>query len=180
MEEQKNEALKQNLKTGFKDTVKDIKRFAGGNFFTKVIILVGLLVCFMLVFGMGVAVGFHKSSFGRAWGEHYKENFGIMGRSGKMMGVVTQGGMMGDFPNAHGAAGQIISMNLPTIIVKDKDGTEKVVLIKDETSIERGRDILKDSDLKIDDFVVIIGTPNSQGQIEAKLIRAIPQPEFLK
>ena len=30
------------------------------------------------------------------------------------------------------------------------------------------------NDLKLDDFVVVIGTPNTQGQIEAKFIRVMP------
>jgi len=32
------------------------------------------------------------------------------------------------------------------------------------------------SDLKIDDYVVVIGEPNAVGQIEAKLIRILPPP----
>ena len=34
-------------------------------------------------------------------------------------------------------------------------------------------------DLKIDDFVVVIGTPDEQGQIEAKFIRIMPSPDLL-
>ena len=30
------------------------------------------------------------------------------------------------------------------------------------------------NDLKLGDFVVVIGTPNAQGQIEAKFIRVMP------
>ncbi|HON21861.1 MAG TPA: hypothetical protein PLX48_01705 [Candidatus Paceibacterota bacterium] len=32
------------------------------------------------------------------------------------------------------------------------------------------------SDLKVGDYVVVIGDDNSEGQIEAKLIRVVPQP----
>jgi hypothetical protein len=181
MEEQNTNAssVKQDLKNGFRDTVRDIRRFAGTRILMKVIVLIGTLIAFMLVFGLGVAVGFHKASFGRAWGEHYNENFG-MGRGGKMMGISIKGDLMGGFPNAHGAAGKIININLPTIIVKDKDNTEKVISLSADTVIERGRDALKNTDLKLDDFVIVIGAPNDQGQIEAKLIREIPLPEFIK
>ena len=38
---------------------------------------------------------------------------------------------------------------------------------------------LKAENLKVDDFVIIIGDPNAQGQIEAKFIRVMPAPELL-
>jgi hypothetical protein len=183
------ESTKSDLKKGFRETAKDIRRVFNSRFFTKVIIIVGMLVSFVLVFGLGVAVGFHKASFGQAWGEHYRENFmvgrggemGFMaaGMGGKTFNIFFKGDMSG-FPNAHGAAGKILSINLPEITVQDKDNTEKVIVVKDATVIERGREILKNTDLKVDDFVVVIGAPNEQGQIEAKLIRDIPSPEFLK
>jgi hypothetical protein len=40
--------------------------------------------------------------------------------------------------------------------------------------IERLRETVKISDLKVDDFVVVIGEPNDSGQIEAKFIRLLP------
>jgi hypothetical protein len=79
-----------------------------------------------------------------------------------------------NFPNAHGAIGKIIKKELPTIIVQDKDNTEKVVLIKADTQIQKIKEKATQADLKIDDFIVVIGTPNEQGQIEAKFIRIMP------
>ncbi len=81
---------------------------------------------------------------------------------------------MQNFPNAHGTVGKIIKIELPTIIVQDKDETEKVVLIKDDTSIRSGKTDITKNDLKVDDFIVVIGSPNTQGQIEAKLVRIMP------
>ena len=134
--------------------------------FKKMLYAIGIFVIASFIFQLGVWVGFHKASFGQAWGENYNRNFGTM---------MHRGGMMGDlddtFPNAHGAAGKIIKTELPTIIVEDKDTTEKVILIKDDTIIRKGNDTVTAADLKTDDFVVVIGTPNSTGQIEAKLIR---------
>lgn len=127
---------------------------------------IGIVIVLTLIFSMGVSVGFHKASFGRAWGDNYERNFGMM-PDRPMFG--------GDnFPNAHGAAGKIIKIELPTIIVQDKDNTEKVVLIKDDTQIQKIREQATKNDLKIDDFIVVIGTPNEQGQIEAKFIRVMP------
>ena len=135
----------------------------------------GIVIVAMLIFSLGVVVGFHKASFGRDWGEHYNENFGMERHSGRM-GI----GLMGHFPNSHGAIGKIIKIELPTLIVQGKDNTEKVILTKEDTKLQKIREEIKVSDLKVDDFIIIIGSPNAQGQIEAKFIRVLPNPELLK
>ena len=127
---------------------------------------IGIAIVALLIFSAGVDVGFHKASFGRAWGENYEHNFGFVPNPPVFGGD--------NFPNANGAIGKIIKIELPTIIVQDKDNTEKVVLIKNDTQIQEMRAPITSSDLKIDNFVVIIGEPNTQGQIEAKFIRVMP------
>ena len=129
---------------------------------------VGIVIVLILIFSAGISVGFHKASFGRAWGENYERNFGLMPPNHDL------GFGEENFPNANGAVGKIIKIELPTIIVADKDNTEKVVLIKDDTKIEKMKMEIKSSDLAIDDFVVVIGSPNDKGQIEAKFIRIMP------
>lgn len=85
--------------------------------------------------------------------------------------------MMGlGLPNPHGANGKIIKIELPIIIVADKDNTEKVVIIGDDTKIIKQKTEISSTELDLDDFVVIIGNPNDQGQIKAKLIRLLPYP----
>ncbi len=135
-----------------------------------VLLIVGILVVVSLIFQAGVYVGFHKASFGRDWGENYGRNFGMMNGRGYF------GGMMGNFPNAHGAIGKIIKIELPNIIVQDRDNTEKVVITSNDTKIIDVRDSISINDLKVDENVVVVGSPNSQGQIEAKLIRIMPFP----
>lgn len=132
----------------------------------RVLCGVGIIIIILLVFRAGMAVGFRRASFGRAWGENYERNFGMMPNR-QMFG-------RDNFPNANGAIGKIIKIELPTIIVQDKNNIEKVVLIKNDTQIQKIRTGVLASDLKIDDFIVVIGTPNEQGQIEAKLIRIMP------
>ena len=127
---------------------------------------IGTLIVALLIFSAGVNVGFRKASFGHAWGENYERNFGFSPNRPMLGGE--------DFPNANGAIGKIIKIELPTIIVQDKDNTEKVILLKDDTKIEEMRKPITTNDLKLDDFVVIIGAPNVQGQIEAKFIRVMP------
>lgn len=143
--------------------------------FKRFFYILGSLIILLCVFLAGISVGFHKANFGKAWGDNYERNFGMM-RGGMMRDF---GGPQGNFPNAHGAVGKIIKIELPTIIVQDRDNTEKVILIKDDTKIEQMRTELKQTDLKIDDFIVTIGSPNDKGQVEAKLIRIMPSPELL-
>ena len=80
-----------------------------------------------------------------------------------------------DLSNSHGAIGKIIKIELPTLVLADRDGVEKVILIKDTTIIMHFRDTIKATDLKVNDVAVIIGSPNTDGQIEAIFIRVLPQ-----
>jgi hypothetical protein len=161
-----------------KKIYEDMRKVFEAKVSFRILCGIGIGIIAMLIFSAGIIVGFHKASFGRAWGENYNENFG-MGHRIASMGGIEKTGMMDYFPNAHGAVGKIIKIELPNIIVQDKDNTEKSVLIGADTKIQQGRIDVATADLKIDDFVVIIGTPDDKGIIEAKFIRVLPQPEFL-
>lgn len=145
-------------------------------FKTVVWVVVGLVVC-LLVFAAGVSVGFRKANFSYKWGENYHKNFG--GPRGGFFKEFRGG----DFIEGYGTAGQIIkidditSTSTPSLVIKGTKGAEKIILIKDATVINRLKEALKSSDLKVDDYVVIIGKPNEAGQIEAKLIRIMPAPQ---
>lgn len=134
-----------------------------------------MIIIVFLVFQAGVSVGFHKAQFARNWGQNYYQNFGPRKGDRNSMPKMMMG--MGDrFPNANGANGKIIKLNLPTLIVQDLDNTEKVILINNETKIVSQKEEISVDNLKIDSFIVVIGNPNDQGQIEAKLIRLMPLP----
>jgi hypothetical protein len=149
-----------------KKIYQDIKNAFESKVLFGVLCGVGIVILALLIFSAGVTVGFRKASFGRAWGENYERNFGMMpdrpffGRD--------------NFPNANGAIGKIIKITLPTMIVQDRSGTEKVILIKSDTQIQEMRTVVPAGSLKTDDFVVVIGAPNAEGQIEAKFIRVMP------
>jgi hypothetical protein len=132
----------------------------------KVLYIVGFVIVLILVFSAGISVGFRKASFGRAWGDNYERNFGMM--SGRL------GFGKDNFPNANGAIGKIIKIELPTVIVQDKNNIEKVVLINSDTKIQKMMEEIQVSDLSVNDSIVVIGSPNNQGQIEAKFIRVMP------
>ena len=147
-------------------TKEDIKKVFESKVAVRILYGIGIFIVAMLIFSAGITVGFYKASFGHAWEENYEHNFGMMPNHPMFGGD--------NFPNAHGAIGKIIKIELPTMIVQDKDNTEKVILMKNDTQIQKLKDNIQTTDLKIDDFVVVIGTPNQQGQIEAKFIRIMP------
>jgi len=123
-----------------------------------------------IIFRLGMAVGFYKAGFSYRWGENYHRNFGG-----------PRAGFLGDFfgrdlIESHGTVGKIIKVEPPSIIIDGKDGIEKDIVIKDDTAVKKMHETIAAKDLKIDDFVVVVGSPNNAGQIEAKLIRVMPSP----
>ena len=150
------------------DLKESVKKVLESRVVIKVLYGIGIVLVAMVIFYAGITVGFHKASFGHAWGENYERNFGMM-QNRPMFG-------QDNFPNANGAIGKIIKITLPTIIVQDRDNIEKVILIKSDTQIQKLRENITPNDLKVDDSIVVIGTPNGQGQIEAKFIRIMPLP----
>lgn len=152
-----------------------IKKFLSSKIFKIIVYVLGFFVIVSLIFQMGMIVGFKKANFGRDWGRNYEMNFGRPEMGPRMMG-----GRFDDFGNlpiSHGAVGKIIKIDLPSIIVLDnKDNTEKSILIGDETQIRKVRESINKEDIKLDESVIIIGVPNSLGQIEAKLIRIMQAP----
>ena len=138
--------------------------------FKKVLCRIAVIAVALIIFQVGVFVGYHKAAFSYRWGENYYRTFGGPGRH------MLWGMPRGEFSEAHGVAGKVIKVDLPTIVVESEDKLEKMILIKDNTIVVRFRDTVKPTDIKPDDFVVIIGAPNDQAQIEARLIRLAPPP----
>lgn len=150
----------------------NIKNFAESKNFKKLIYAIGIVFIIFLIFQLGMIAGFKKASFSNDWGNNYERNFGPMRQAPPFVRDNLK-----DLPNAHGAIGKIIKIEFPNIVVLDKDQTEKVVVIKDDTNILERKDKVTQDSLIVDQFIIVIGNPNDQGQIEAKLIRIIPSPE---
>lgn len=127
----------------------------------------------ILIFGVGMMVGETKAKFSYRWAESYHKNFA--GPRGGFFGDWQRiPPRPGDFIEGHGAFGTIIKIDKDALIVKGQDEIEKTVLVKEDTAVARFRDKIQPADLKIDDFIVVIGQPNEAGQIVAKLIRVMP------
>ena len=101
-------------------------------------------------------------------GDNYYRAFGQ--RDNRFM----QGLYGRDLPGANGAVGKIVSISLPTIVVASRDGVEKDIVVGTSTVLRRFMDTVSPSDLKVEDFIVVIGSPNGQGQIEARFVRVMP------
>ena len=136
-------------------------------------VIIGLagFVILVMVFGAGVKVGTVKARYSYRWADNYHKNFA--GPRGGFLGD-WQRFPAGDFISGHGVFGSIIKIDGNTIITKGKDDVEKTVLVSENTLIQKGRETVKLSDLKPDESVVIIGSPNEEGRIEAKFIRVLP------
>ena len=152
--------------------MSNLKEFFQSKKFTKSLCGIGAAVIIIFVFQAGVFVGYKKASFSHRWGDNYHRTFGER----KHKGAFYKGGFQKDFSGAHGAIGKIINLDFPSIIIESSDNTEKIALISDKTVVRQFRETINSNGLKIDDFVVIIGSPDDQGRIEARLIRIMPSP----
>jgi len=149
-------------------TIKTIKKFFQNRDVLKwVIIGLAGFVILVLVFGAGVKVGTLKAQYSYRWADNYHKNF-----AGPRGGFFDDWRRFpaGDFLSGHGAFGEIIEMKDNGFVIKDRENAEKVIVTNENTTITKGREKIKDG-LKVGDRVVIIGSPNEEGQIEAKFIR---------
>ena len=151
--------------------MEEIKLVLSKSKVKKIILILGCIFIALVIFQAGMFVGFKKAGFAFRTGEQYFRQ--MNGRpNDQFMGMNRE-----DFSNSHGVAGKIISIKLPSIVVEDKDGIERTVLVSTSTSIKKFKDSIKYTDLQINDFITVIGDPNDKAEVEAKLIRIMPNPE---
>ncbi|MFH1129658.1 MAG: hypothetical protein V1686_02900 [Patescibacteria group bacterium] len=137
-------------------------------------LIVGFIIMalFVFVFAFGVWIGGEKARFSSNWADNYHKNF-----AGPQNGFNQNWRNMpgGEFINAHGLFGEVIKIDANSFVIKGRENMENVVIVNQDTIIKRLSDNIQLKDLKVGEFVVIIGSPNNSGQIEAKLIRIMPQ-----
>lgn len=148
----------------------DIKNIINKN----VLYVILAFILALLIFQFGMFVGYKRAEFSFGWGDKYFSTFG------ERQGPHIPGLPGDDLSNSHGISGKIIKIELPNLVVEDQDKVEKMIVINDDSSIKKFREDLKSTDLQVGEFVVVIGSPNDNSQVEAKLIRLMPDPdEFL-
>lgn len=148
----------------------NMKKFIQSRSFQGILIGLGIAIVILFIFEAGVSVGYHKAAFSFRSGDNFYRAFGD--RRMTVLKVPVHNMPM----EAHGAAGNIVSVDLPTFVVADRDNVEKEVLIATDTILRHFDESIQPSDLKVGDFTVVIGEPNEESQIEAKLIRVLPPP----
>lgn len=154
---------------------KCLNRLSGKNRIKSIVYFFIILVTAIWIFQTGEFVGFRKAQFNCNLGKYYSHNFAPhhpRNRFKEFKGDV----MNQKFTNAYGANGRIIKVELPQIVVEDIDNTEKLINITSQTKIIEQRRQIIAPNLETNEFVVVIGSPNSEGQIDAKLIRVMPVP----
>jgi hypothetical protein len=137
-----------------------------GPYLLKILLIFILL---LLVFQAGEFVGFRKATFAGQLGDNYYRAFG--NHRPPFFNF-----QPGDFPGDHGANGKIVRLDQNTLVIAATDNVEKTILISKDTLIRRWRENLTAKDLQVNDWVIVLGEPNNQGEIGAKLIRIMPGP----
>ena len=128
-----------------------------------VIILAGL------IFHAGVVVGSHRGQF--RGGE-----FGNPGmRNGFRPPFFPEGFEMphGFIQDGHGAVGTITALSLPTFQMQTREGINQTIFVSTSTIIRSG-DAQNSTTLATGENVIVLGTPDSQNRIDAKIIRILP------
>lgn len=149
--------------------MKDILKSTWGRWTAGVL---AAIVIFFIAFGLGVSVGYQKAIFSSEWGRNYERNFSGM----PPRGIIP--GMAGNMPqNMHGAAGTVIDVSDSGMSVKDDDNDEQSIIVASDTVIKKMNATVSLGNIIIGDRVVVIGVPNSNGQVEARFIRVFPAPE---
>lgn len=141
----------------------------------SVILGLGIVIVALVVFQAGIAVGYHKATFGDRMGKEYYRAFDKRGADGKRDFKMMKGKER--MPAGFGAAGKVVKIEGSRIVIEEKDNTEKFVEITEQTMIRKFKEEITKDKIAVDDFAVIIGEPNTDGVIIAKLIRLLPAPE---
>src|SRR5271157_5430079 len=103
----------------------------------KILWIIGGIAATFLIFGFGIAVGYHKALFTSSWGQNYYRNFYGDLNGGPM------GTLGAHIPwNAHGVIGSAIGVSSSGISIRDDDNNERSVEISSDTVIRKMNDII--------------------------------------
>ncbi len=135
-----------------------------------IIIGIGITVLVLIILWVGIDIGYRKARFAGQFGDNFERNF--LGPRGGERGMMYNE----NIPGGHGASGKIISVNLPQFVVSGADNLEKTITVGTTTVIRSFQEDIAVSNLQVGGYVVVLGNPNENGQIEASLVRIMPEP----
>ena len=142
-----------------------LKSFFSSQPFKWTLIVLLQIIVVLGVFRLGVVVGFHKATFSLRWGENYHHLFGGPRRG---WGAEFR---RDDYISGSGIVGTVLKVATSTLTIRGKDNVERSVAVDANTVIRRQRDNATAADIVVDEPILVIGSPSSTGQIEAKFIR---------
>ena len=148
----------------------NIKKSITSSTFRSMSIGLGVLCFALLIFQMGVSIGYKRALYTHRFTDTFRDTFGP--RQQHMM----RDPRGFDVPGGHGVAGKIVSVALPQIVVAGPDGIEQTVTIDTDTVIKNMRDTVAVQTLAVGDMVVVFGVPDADGSVHAKIIREMPDP----
>jgi hypothetical protein len=122
-------------------------------------------VALVLLVGVGGFYGGMTYQKSQSPANGFAQYGGRMGQGGPAGGP----GGMGRNGFGRPVAGQIIEKDASSITVKMQDGSTKIVLLSNSTTINKATKAIKD-DLKKGENVMVVGTTNSDGSVTANNI----------
>jgi hypothetical protein len=131
---------------------------------SRVVLLVAICLGIMLAF----ALVFHA---GASWGERSAIERMRRGPGGPppFFGFLPHSFM----PEGHGAIGIISSTSLPTFTMRSREDDMVTVVVSSSTVVV-GSSAHTSADLAPNQTVVIIGSPNNENMLQARVIRVLP------
>ena len=116
-----------------------------------------LILVLLVDFRIGMTVGFRQAEFSSHLGDNYFRAFGR------------------HYTNGSGAMGKVLRIDEDEITLQDRDGTEKTIHVASTTPIRKSRETVTSREVHAGDTIIIIGSASSTGDIDARLIRILPQ-----
>ena len=138
-----------------------------------VIVCLAGLILLTGSFWLGVNIGARKSRHFNDWCGNFDRQMPGREDRGIGQGLLPPPPVL---PGSHGVFGKVISVSGSSLVIQGKDNLEQDVLVTTSTQIRLGRDQAALQDVKADMEASVLGAPNSQGQIEARLIRLFEGP----
>ncbi len=95
-----------------------------------------------------------------------------------LVGSLSQAPRMVAFKTGHGAFGAIQTIEGQRITVQSRDGKLQTILVDNDTRFDKDFKQISFTDLKVNDQIVVIGSPNADGEINARLIGLVDPSTF--
>jgi hypothetical protein len=159
-----------------KETVVEFFR---SKLFAGIVIGICIMLVVICIFEVGVIVGYHEADFSNRWSENYNKNFAQSNSFAGTMGIPDS-----HVPSPDGILGKIISASTDssgttTLVVSSPQKPEEKIIVDGNTVIRDHENTVTASSLTTGTYAVVIGAPNSDGELHASLVRIVPSPEEL-